>query len=191
MMQTDYVVNQIGDAFSGVSLGNGVSLNEANVIDAYGTQEERAAAREQDERHDWQRIADEDIEDRPSVLCFMDDEGLRFHLPAYMRYTLRRYRESKSMSVDSTIYQLVNPDCIKRLLTLLTPQQIDAITTFLKTCLEIGEDWLNTSGIPLAIRLWQGDATADRELQELQAAEIAAAKQRWEDAKQGLGKKRR
>jgi len=115
--QIDNAVDQIVDAFANVTLGDGVSLREADVIDDYGSDEERATARQRDELHDWQRIADDDIENYSSVLCFMDDEGLRFHLPAYMRFTLRRYRESESMSTDSTIYRLCDPDCIKSLLS--------------------------------------------------------------------------
>ena len=175
--QTHDVVKQIVDAFGEVSLGNGVSLREADVIDDYGTDDERAAARKQDELQDWQRIPDEDIENHSSVLCFMDDEGLRFHLPAFMRFTLRLYRESESMSTDSTLYRLCDPDCIKRLLAYLTRQQIDAIKTFLNTCLEIGDAWLDISNVPLALRQWQGDEAAAEELHAVQAAQIAAAKQ--------------
>ena len=53
--QTDDAVNQIVNAFAEVSLGNGVSLREADVIDDYGSANERAAARKHDEHHDWQR----------------------------------------------------------------------------------------------------------------------------------------
>ena len=176
-MQTDDAIKQIVDAFAHVSLLNGMSLREADVIDDCGTDGERAAAREHDEHHDWQRIPDEDIENHPSVLCFLDDKGLQFHLPAYMRFTLRRYRESESVSTDSTIYRLCDPDCIKRLLAYLTNQQIDAIKTFLNTCLEIGNDWLDVSSVPLALRQWQGDEAAAEQLQAAQAAQSAAAKQ--------------
>jgi hypothetical protein len=166
----DDAVNEIVDAFADVLLGNGVSLREADLIDGYGTDRERAAAREQDEHSDWQRIPDEDIENHSSVLCFMDDEGLRFHLPAYMRYTLRRYRESESMSTDFTIYRLSDPACIERLLVYLTDHQVNAIKSFLNACLEIGGDWLDVSNVPLALRQWQGDEEAARELQAVQAA---------------------
>ena len=165
--QAHDAVKQIVDAFTEVSLGNGVSLREADVIDHYGTDHERIAARKQDELQDWQRIPDEDIENHSSVLCFMDDEGLRFHLPAYMRFTLRRYRDSESMSIDSSLYRLCDPDCIKRLLPYLTGQQIDAIKTFLNTCLEIGDDWLNISEVQLALRHWQGDEAAAEELRAM------------------------
>lgn len=175
--QTENAVNQIANAFANVSLGNGVSLREPDVIDDYGTDDERAAARKQDELHDWQRIPDEDIENHSFALCFMDDDGLRFHLPAYMCFTLRRYRESKSMSTDSTIYRLSDPDCIERMLAYLTVQQIDAIKTFLNTCLEIGDDWLDISKVPLALRRWHGDETAASELQALKAAQVAGTKQ--------------
>ena len=171
--QTDGAIKQIVNAFAAVSLGDGISLREADVIDAYGTADEQTAAHEQDELHDWQRIPDDDLENRSSALCFMDDEGLRFHLPAYMRFTLRRYRESESMSADSTLYRLCDPDCIKQLMGFLTRSQIEAIKTFLSTCLEIGDDWLDVSYVPLALRLWQGD---ERAAGELQAARTASRK---------------
>ncbi len=176
-IQTDVLVKQIVNSFAEVSLGNGVSLREADVIDDYGTVNERAAAREQDELDDWQRIPDKDIENHSSALCFMDDEGLRFHLPAYMRFTLLRYRESESISADLTIYRLSDPDCVKRLLAYLTDPQVDAIKAFLTTCLEIGDDWLDVSKVRLALRQWNGEEAAAEELQALQAAQISAAKQ--------------
>lgn len=175
--QIDNAVNQIVDAFANVPLGDGVSLREADEIDDYGSDDERAAAREHDELHDWQRIPDDDIENHSSVLCFMDEAGLRFHLPAYMRFTLRRYRDSESMSTDSTIYRLCGPDCIKSLRAFLTKPQIDAIQTFLTACLEIGDDWLDISDVPLALRQWQGDESAAEELKAAQDAKQSAAKE--------------
>lgn len=174
--QTNNAINQIVESFVRVTLGNGVSVREADVIDGYGTESERAAARERDEIHDWQRIPDEDIENHSSVLCFMDDDGLRFHLPAYMRFTLCRYRESESISADATIYRLCDPNCIDRLLVHLTNQQINAIKAFLTTCLVIGDGWLDIANVPLALRHWNGDEAACEELRVRQTAQNAAAK---------------
>ena len=163
--QMENAVNQIVDAFANVPLGDGVSLHEADVIDDYGSADERAAAREHDELHDWQRIPDDDMENHSSVLCFMDEEGLRFHLPAYMRLALRRYRDCESMSTDAALYRLCDPDCINNLLAFLTKQQIAAIRTFLTTCLEIGDDWLDVSDVSLALRQWQGDEAGNTGVQ--------------------------
>lgn len=104
MAQIDNTIVRIEDAIKDVTLGGGVSLREADVIDGYGSQEEQLAARQEGEIYVWQRISDEDIANHPSALCFMDEEGLRYHLPAYMRYTLRWYRESESLCTDSTIW---------------------------------------------------------------------------------------
>ncbi len=107
----------------------------------------------------------------------MDNEGLRFHLPAYMCFTLRCYRKAESMSMDSTIYRLCSGKCIEELLAYLTDQQIDAIETFLKICFKIGDDWLDISNVPLALRQWHGDQAAAEQLHAQEAAQIAAAKQ--------------
>ncbi len=168
--EINHAIKEIEDAFSAVTLGNGISLREANVIDAYGSDDERVDARKNDEHLNWQRIPDEDIENLPQVLCFMDDEGLQFHLPAYMRFTLRRYGKSASMSVDSVLYRLCDPDCTERLMGFLTKPQIEAIKKFLNTCLKIGDDWLDVSKVPLALRQWQGDGAAAEELRSLKTA---------------------
>lgn len=173
----DNAVAQILRAFGDVSLGTGVSLREADVIDDYGTDDERAAARGLDELDDWERISDAEIEQHPSALCFMDDAGLRFHLPAYMRFTLRRFRESDSMSTDATIYRLCDPEEIERLRACLTHEQVNAIRVFLSTCLNAGDDWLDVSDVPLAMRLWQGDQSAAADLRDIQNARVSAANQ--------------
>ncbi len=41
--QTDGAIKQIVNAFAAVSLGDGISLREADVIDAYGTADEQTA----------------------------------------------------------------------------------------------------------------------------------------------------
>jgi hypothetical protein len=167
-VQNHDTLKLITDAFARVSLGNGVSLREADVIDAYGDLEERAAARGQDELDNWQRIPDEDIESYPDVLCFMDDDGLRFHLPAYMCFALRQYQDSQSRSTNSAVFRLCDPDSIERLRTCFTEQQVDAVIAFLTACLETGDEWLGYETIPLALRQWNGDAAAAAELRAIQ-----------------------
>lgn len=163
-MDLDCVNEIIDHAFADVVLGTGVSLREANAIDDYCTEEVRTAARESDEHHDWRQIPDEHIEYYCSVLCFMDLEGLRFHLPAYMRFTLNRYRDSESLTCDMTIYRLCDPDNVNSLREFLSQSQIEAIQAFLEACIVNGEDWLDVDQVPSALRRWQGNDTAVREL---------------------------
>ncbi len=100
------LIETIEKAFDGVQLEGGISLREAIVLDDYGTEEERRQARLQDETVDWRRIPDETIAAASASLAFLDARGMRFHLPACMRFAVRHYEHCDSAIIDYTIYQL-------------------------------------------------------------------------------------
>ena len=50
------LIHTIQQAFSGVTLGNGIGLSEGNAIDDYAPAEERARCRKQDEQTHWHKI---------------------------------------------------------------------------------------------------------------------------------------
>jgi hypothetical protein len=102
------LIDAIEDAFGDVQLEDGISLREAIVLDNYGTDQERHRARSQDELGDWRKIPDETIARYSASLAFLDAKGMRFYLPAFMRFALRHYQKSDSASIPYTIYQL---DC--------------------------------------------------------------------------------
>ena len=86
------LLDQIDAAFEGVELGDGVSLHETQVIDDYGTDEQRLAARTPDEKLDWHKLIDDPEMTRLfriGGLCFIDSEGLRFYLPACLSRGVR------------------------------------------------------------------------------------------------------
>ncbi|MCP4404682.1 MAG: hypothetical protein GY801_46180 [bacterium] len=62
-----------------------------------------------------------------SVLSFMDDDGLKFALPAYMRFAAKYYDASASASIDSVIYTLSN----QRNWEFLSNKQQETIADFL------------------------------------------------------------
>ena len=155
------VIDQIERAFSNVTLEAGVSLHEADVIDGYGSDDERKKARAGDEKEDWQHISEEDIARYQHVLCFMDAEGLRFHWPAWMVFTLRRYKTSDSLSTDSIIYSICRSAADYNTRALLSEEQRNAIIGFLEACLDLG-DWLDADQIPGALEAWRGDTKARR-----------------------------
>lgn len=76
-------------AFAGVTLGGGVGLTEAQGLDDYADAETCAAYRANDEKEDWHRLTAEALNHCNSSLSFLDAEGMRFHLPAYLLAELR------------------------------------------------------------------------------------------------------
>lgn len=79
------VIARIRESFRGVTLGNGVGLREGDELE-YGPADRTMlkTIRDKDEKDNWERISTEDLKDYWDGLCFMDAEGMRFHLPAYL-----------------------------------------------------------------------------------------------------------
>jgi hypothetical protein len=79
------ILSLIEGSFAGVTRIGGVSWRETNVIDDYGSEEERLAARLQDKDECWQ-----DVVKAPPWLeawgsfSFIDPIGFRYYLPAAM-----------------------------------------------------------------------------------------------------------
>lgn len=97
---------EIRAAFADVTRGEGITLHEADVIDDYGSDEERLAARQLDTDQHWSEVADELIERMSSALSFLDASGFHYYLPAYLSWTLRNYDSSDSPSKNSLLYGL-------------------------------------------------------------------------------------
>ncbi|PYE53156.1 DUF6714 family protein [Deinococcus yavapaiensis] len=87
-MMRNEVLRLIRAAFEDVTLGSGVTLREADMIDGFGTPEERTAARALDFHGPWWAVPREDLKEYTSVFAFMDAAGFRFYLPTYMTYGL-------------------------------------------------------------------------------------------------------
>lgn len=162
------VLIEIEQAFEGVTLGDGISLREAEVLDDNGSAEERAEARARDETQVWRKIPDEVIETSADVLCFMDPAGLRFHLPPYMHFALRRCEDSDSLGTESAIYRLTDSECIEMLRQVLTPRQIGVVLAFLAACSVPDSFDSHRKRIGLAIRQWHGEEAARHELRSME-----------------------
>ncbi|HEY0736971.1 MAG TPA: DUF6714 family protein [Herpetosiphonaceae bacterium] len=103
---TERLVGEIRTAFADVTRGAGVTLHEARVIDDYGSDEERLAARQLDTDQHWYEVPDELIAGRPDALSFLDEAGFYYYLPAYLSWTLRSYDSSDSDSIHSLLFDL-------------------------------------------------------------------------------------
>jgi hypothetical protein len=102
----------IEEAFRGVELGDGVSLHETVVIDDYGTDQQRRAAREPDEKHDWRRLVGDPELARIGGVggpSFYDAAGLRFHLPAYLSLAVIAFdRADADLALESLMFTLTH-----------------------------------------------------------------------------------
>jgi len=99
------IVEEIRAAFAGVPRG-AVTIHEAEVIDAYGTDAKRRRARLRDTEDRWDEVPDRTVEECTTALCHLDPEGWRFYLPAYMVWTLHHFKRTGSIVPDHTIYAL-------------------------------------------------------------------------------------
>ncbi len=94
MTDREQLIQRIETAFADVELGNGLTLHEARAFEGtdYCTPEERARVRARDPWLRWQDIPDVALEEcLDGWAC--DEEGFRFHLPAYLRWHVRHPRQ--------------------------------------------------------------------------------------------------
>jgi hypothetical protein len=99
------VERAIREAFAGVTLGRGVSLRQAEAIEA-GTltsDAELRALRGAEVLDDWSRVSRDELE--RDCVAHLDAEGLRYYLPALMLSVLEDY-DSTSMRVIGTLAAL-------------------------------------------------------------------------------------
>ena len=134
-MAEDVLIDAISNAFQGVLLGGGTSLNEARANDAGGDREKYLELAKGDERQDWRNIASGTLESFPVLFSFMNHKGLRFFLPAYMIWTIRNHKKSDLQISDATIYA-IDPDnySIGSFASWFSPPQIAAMISFLEYC---------------------------------------------------------
>ena len=127
-----HLIHTIQQAFSGVTLGNGIGLSEGNAMDDYASAEERARCRKQDEQTHWHKIPVELLNQYYVALCYFDPEGMRFHLPAFLIADLQ------GLFRFDLVYTFIHLDEYKeQQFSLLNAQQKQAVAQYL--C------WIQTS----------------------------------------------
>ena len=127
MVNPQHLIHTIQQAFSGVTLGNGIGLSEGNAMDDYASAEERARCRKQDEQTHWYKIPIELLNQYYVALCYFDPEGMRFYLPAFLIADLQgQFR-------FDLIYTFIYLDEYKeQQFSLLNAQQKQAVAQYLR-----------------------------------------------------------
>ena len=106
-LAVETALREIRSSFASVELADGVTIHQAEAIDCYAGAEAIASARLLDLYVRWQDIPDELLTKFESTLWHADPAGFRFHIPAFMTWTLK-YASTSSLWVrDITIYSLL------------------------------------------------------------------------------------
>jgi hypothetical protein len=124
---------QIRAAFAGVTLGKGTSLRQAQVADRYGegvTEAEYKALPRAELTNSCADVSFSELE--RDCVAHLDNDGLRYYLPALMLSLLSNY-DPASMRVIGTISALY-PAAIgpERRYTYLTDDQHQAVAFFVE-----------------------------------------------------------
>jgi hypothetical protein len=145
------VISAVEQSFAGVP-SEGVRLREAWELCNYGTPQELELARFADTEHDWRELDPALIEQAYGALSFCDASGLRFCLPAFMRYAVT-CRNTSASAADHCILSL-NPELpsILELASVLTPSQVDAVCRFLRFVALNPEEYLCHEAASLYLR---------------------------------------
>ena len=122
-----HVADLIRKAFTGVVLGDGIGLWEAQGIDDYEDKKTIADYRAKDETGDWLRISVEVLDRCYSSPSFFDADGMRFHLPAFLIADLEGTAQTAGI-----LFHLVHlPDGMESRFDLLSTDQRNAVREFL------------------------------------------------------------
>jgi hypothetical protein len=128
-MTKDELIRMISNAFIGVTLGEGVGLWQAQAMDDYLCEDAVRMARTRDELTNWCLIPADTLNYCESSLSFLDGEGLRFYLPAFMMAEIRGHGNG------GVIFALYH--CYGSLdFTQLSVSQRGAVRAFLNWCLD-------------------------------------------------------
>ena len=156
-MQKEQLIQEIEMAFENVTLEDGIGINEADSIEMGERDATINKGRNQDRSWwtEWTDIEDKYLASYSSVMDFMDSQGIKWVLPAYMTYIIKHYEEG-SFSIDSTIYVLEEGAMGSDKLDLYTVEQKKVIAKFLQFMITVGEEWVDVASAQVALdKIWK------------------------------------
>lgn len=151
-MEREQLIEEIETAFKDVELKDGIGIYEADEIDMGSSPKIIQKGNNKDRMwwKSWKDIEDKYVASYSSVMDFMDSQGIKWALPAYMIYSINYYKEG-SFSVDTTIYTLERGALGHDKLDLFTPEQKKAIAHFLQYMVEVGDEWVDAGSAKTAL----------------------------------------
>jgi len=151
-MDKEQLINEIEIAFKDVELKDGIGINEADRMEMGNRDVIIHKGRNLDRMwwKSWRDIEDKYMASYSSVMNYMDSQGIKWAIPAYMIYIINHYKEG-SFSVDSTIYVLEEGALGTDKRDLYTDEQKRVIAKFLHYMLTVGEEWIDVGSAQMAL----------------------------------------
>ena len=151
-MDTQELIQAIEIAFKDVQLKDGIGINQADRIELRQRDVLIQKGRNLDRMwwKEWSDIEDKYISSYSDVMYYMDSQGIKWALPAYMIYIIKHYKEG-SFSIDSTIYVLEAGGLGVDKKDLYTEAQKKVIAHFLAFMVEVGEQWVDVESAKNAL----------------------------------------
>ena len=133
--RADGLIRRIELAFADVTLGDGTGLTEAKAKDDSLAGCDFSVERAADEKADWTRIADAELNRCDAAWTYMNDRGRSFHLPAFMCADLR------GAMVNGFDDRLADPEAFRsEFVALLTETQRSMVLDYLLLLHEAYQD---------------------------------------------------
>ncbi len=151
-LDKEKLISEIEETFKNVKLEDGIGIFEAEELDACSSDKKLKQAKEKDRSwwRDWHYIEDKHLAYYTSPMCFMDSQGIKWALPAYMIFSLKNYDKSY-FSIDTTIYAIERGAIGKDKKDFYTLGQKRVIAKFLVFMVEVGEDFVDTDSAKMAL----------------------------------------
>lgn len=144
MLQKEEIKNVIETAFNGVTLDDGISLEQTKIIDNYGrdiTDEEFSALPNKEVTNSWKEIPISQL-DEAECLAHFDTKGFKYYIPALMLRLLDNYDSTSMMTIGTLSILYPKTETWNYLYSRLTKQQSQAIALYLEALPNLVE--LNT-----------------------------------------------
>lgn len=155
MLSKQQLICEIEDAFAGVQLGGGLSLNQTKAVDNYRrgySTEEFTRLPQHEVTDDWTQIPFEAL-DSADALAHLDRRGFRYYIPALMLRLLDNYDPTSMMSIGTLSILYPKTESWEYLYSRLTKAQMRAIAHFLQSLPALVElDTEDTKRVKRALR---------------------------------------
>ena len=142
---------RIVEAFAGVSLAGGIGLRQADGIDSRKPEHVCKFLREGDEKDDWRRIPQVDLARYTSSLSFLDPDGMRFYLPAFLLADLNGRGGNCTDQFDLLPRLIDLSDHSKQQFSCLSLQQRSVVADYLRYVQDQPGHWLYVHRIDYAL----------------------------------------